>query len=104
MNDAEELKDKLLAIFKLSGIDVNQTWDIKNGYRGDKADWLLVHTPYGLMTIGWRKRVIEIEWEGTHMGYIVKDDVTKDEYSCHAWGYAKAVEYMIALKNRFTGK
>lgn len=102
--DSKELRDKFLSLFKIAGIDINKTWDIRNGYSGSKPDWLLVHTPYGLMTIGWRKRVIEIEWSGTHMEYIVKDDVTKDKYMCHAWGYPKAVEYMTDLKARFIGK
>lgn len=95
----EELKDKLLSLFKLADIPVNQHWSIENGYYGNKADWLLAQTPLGLIKIGWRKRVINIDWSATGISYLIKDDVTKDKYFCHAWSYADAITYLSGLRD-----
>ena len=94
-----ETRDKLESLFKLAGIKIEKLWDIKNGYTGGKADWLLVKTPFGMITIGWRKRVIAIDWSDTQIKMIVKDDVTKGEYDCHAWSYAKALDYLEELSH-----
>jgi len=93
----EKEKEKLLSVFKLAEIEVKRHWDIKNDYCGGEADWLLVDTNFGFITIGWRKRVIAIDWSDTGVKYLVEDDVTKDEDSCHAWGYDKAVTYLTGL-------
>ena len=93
----KEEQEKLLNVFKLANIEVLKYWEIKNEYSGDKADWLLVKTPLGLIKIGWRKRVVNIDWSDTGIKYLTKDDVTKDEYFCHAWSYEKAVSYLTKL-------
>lgn len=95
-----EVKDKLLSLFKLSGLKVLESWDIKNGYHGTESDWLLVKTEIGLIKIGWRKRVIEIDWTDTGIKLVVKDDVTKGDYYCHAWSYPNAIEYLTELVNK----
>jgi hypothetical protein len=100
-NDAKnkaETKDKLLSIFKLANIEILDHWDIKNEYYGNAADWLLVKTKSGLIKIGWRKRVINIDWKDTGIKHTIDDNVTKNEYGCHAWEYSKAVEYLSQLK------
>lgn len=95
----EEEKEKLLSLFKLAGIKVACHWNIENGYGGDAADWLLVRTEIGLIEIGWRKRVISIDWSDTGIQYFIEDDVTKNEHSCHAWNYENAIKYLKGLKN-----
>lgn len=65
------------------------------------APWFVVETSltpvtYGL-TIGWRKRVINIRLVHPHINFVElfpKEDVTKDRDCIHAWGYAKAEEYL----------
>lgn len=66
------------------------------------SPWLIVTTKIGHIKIGWRKRVINIDWSKS----TVKDDaetlfpgedVTKYEQSIHAWGYEKAKEYLDVL-------
>lgn len=99
----EKEKEKLLSIFKLADLEIIKYWNIKNGYYGDRADWLLVKTPLGLIEIGWRKRVISINWEDTKISHIVKDDVTKGEYFAHAWSYLDAVKYITGLKEKGDG-
>lgn len=91
---ARETKDKLLKIFEDANIVVLQYWDVKNQYYGDRADWLLVKTKYGLITIGWRKRVITIDWGDTKIKHVVSHDVTKGVYMCHAWSYAEAKDLL----------
>jgi len=99
--------EKVKALFLLSGLDALEFHELANGYWPDcdsysqlrrDSPWWLVKTRYGLIKIGWRKRVINIDWSGTpYRGHITKDDVTKTESSLHAWGYAKAVEYLVRL-------
>ena len=88
------MRDKLLAVFTLAGIKVIKVWDIKNGYGGEEADWLLVNTELGMITLGWRRRVIAIDWEETGIRCTVPDEVTKGPFNVHAWSYVKAVEYL----------
>jgi hypothetical protein len=83
---------------------------IKNGYWGNAyhsrhLPWYIVTTTIGRFTIGWRKRVIEIEWKGTvgtktSAELFAGEDVTKETHLIHAWGYGKAREYINAI---FTG-
>lgn len=99
--DEREYKEKerqdLLDCFKNANMEVLRSWNIENGYSGTNADWLLVQTPLGLITIGWRKRVINIDWTDTGIKHLIEGDATKWEEGCHAWGYDKAVEALISL-------
>lgn len=52
------------------------------------------------ITIGWRKRVIVIDWEASGMPLpelFAGEKVTKSDTMIHAWGYAKASEYLGKL-------
>lgn len=65
------------------------------------APWFNVSTEHGTFTIGWRKRVINIDWEATGKNLLPlfgDQDVTKDSHSIHAWGYDKAAEYLTRIK------
>lgn len=67
--------------------------------------WLRVHTPIGPIKIGWRKRVINIDWSEVSPLYLISPTVFKDEnvtcgeYYVHAWGYDKAKEYIFKILN-----
>lgn len=101
-------KEEMLAIFTLAGIKVLVYDELANGYwpRHPNYDairaaspWWLVNTELGAIRLGWRKRVIEIDWERTGLACLVtKDAVTMEPTMVHAYGYAKAVEYLIALR------
>lgn len=77
---------------------------IKNGYTGDDAyginrPWFCVTTRRGRITIGPRKRVIEIDWsesdiEGTAEGLFPEEQVTKSGRMIHAWGIEDAKRYV----------
>lgn len=88
--------------FKVAGIEVLNYWQIPNEYWPDsyidvssKNPWWLVQTPIGMITIGWRKRVINIDWANTPLRTIITlDEVTKSETMVHAWSEEKMIEYL----------
>jgi hypothetical protein len=94
------------AIFLLAGITVSASFQIENDYwpkayveARQQSPWWLLKTEYGLIRIGWRKRVISIDWKDTAVRQeITEDDTTKGPAYVHAWSYSKAVEYMAAWK------
>ena len=100
-------QDQMLAIFTLAKISVDKFWKLDNGYWPEHPNyyevraaspWWLARTPLGLIQIGWRKRVINIDWSATSLQVIVTtDDVTKSKTNVHAWDETKAVEYLKAL-------
>jgi hypothetical protein len=98
-------EDKVRAIFLLAGFEVtaitkveNKYWPVEYVEQIAASPWWEVETQLGKITIGWRKRVIVIDWTSTGFEYIVTNDqVTKDEVHVHAFSYALAVEYLSAL-------
>ena len=65
--------------------------------------WFLCHTPDGDIEIGWRKRVILIEWKENFKPFDMRifdsENVTKWERGIHAWGRVKAYEYIKKVKD-----
>jgi hypothetical protein len=96
---------ELLACFPSEPIFVQP---IPNGYC-DRAccehlPWFQVTTRIGVITLGWRKRVINIDWIASTVTakadeLFPDEDVTKFERTIHAWGYEKAREYIGVLLN-----
>lgn len=101
---AELKESEVKSIFELAGIKILKIFPILNQYHsggsGEKQywhPWWMVKTKYGLIEIGWRKRVISIDWEDTNIRTIVTtDDLTKKPEYVHAYSIAKAVEYLTA--------
>lgn len=100
----KELRD----LVSLSGLvpEVDQnSWKLQNPYWPEayaetivSSPWLLVRTSRGMVKLGWRKRVISIDWSDTPLRKVITaDEVTKDETIVHAWGKVKALEYLTAL-------
>lgn len=103
-------RKKLDALLTLAAIEPVAVYELANKYWPDcdayaqlRRDnpWWLVLTTAGPVVIGWRKRVISINWEGTTVrGKMTADDQTTSELDyCHAWTYAKAVEYLSTLQS-----
>jgi len=98
-------KAEILALFDGKNIFVEE---IPNGYCNDpccsRLPWFIVTTPIGHIKIGWRKRVLLIDWTRTNQKkkaeeLFPNEDVTKSgKYEevnyIHAWGYEKAKEYL----------
>jgi len=101
--EADENKRDILSVFVGRAIYVEE---IPNGYCGDYCckhlPWFIVTTTKGRFRIGWRKRVIHIEWTDTTIKEDAKtlfpdEDVTRFDKVIHAWGTEKAQEYINKL-------
>lgn len=76
---------------------------VKNQYGSGnyRGSWFMIFTDNGNIRIGWRKRVIQIEWLENYKPFKfdgAEEDVTKefsnnDRY-IHAWSVEKAIEYL----------
>ncbi len=73
-----------------------------SGWHSKHLPWFVVTTSVGRITVGWRKRVISIDWSQTvgtktSAELFAAEDVTKGERDIHAWSYDKAREYIAAI-------
>jgi hypothetical protein len=99
-------QDDLLACFPASTVCYvekipNGYWSAASPY-GVNHPWLVVTTPVGRITIGWRKRVISIDWTDSSVNLTAdaifpSEEVTKIGCLIHAWGYDKAKEYLAKI-------
>jgi hypothetical protein len=102
-------EEKMLALFSLANIKIHSVWRLPNYYFENCEDevgkhiaktsphWL-VKTDKGLIRLGWRKRVLEIDWTDTKIEKIVtEDEVTKNEHLVHAYTIPDAVKYLQSL-------
>lgn len=91
-------------IFQKAGFQHVALEEIPNQYWRDKSTppWFMATTEQGFFVIGWRKRVISIEWHDINVpAELFSDqDVTKGFNHIHAWGVAKAIEYLIRIRER----
>lgn len=107
-----EQRAKFEACFKEAGFFAYLR-NITNGYGGTGypyLDWYEAQTVFGPIRIGWRKRVISIEYHGVttpenkvrlEAKNLIQDDVTRDGHLVHAWGYEKAVKYLRLIREAF---
>lgn len=112
--DMHRLREKLRsdsrrtyeAIFQLAGFTVSHVWELANGYwplapeyDEVRVPWWLFMTEIGPVQIGYRKRVMHIEWTACANRIVVTEDqVTKSETYVHASSDVKAIEYLRALR------
>ncbi len=98
---------KVRAMFAMAEIPIEgEPLRLENQYHnptltGNKVyyhPWWFVKTPRGWIMIGWRKRVIEIEWKETDIRHVVTEDqVTKGEDHVHAYSEEDAIKYLKEL-------
>jgi hypothetical protein len=102
-------KNKFQEIFKKSGFRNIKITAIPNEYcQCDLcAPWFDIETEFGVFRIGWRKRVISINWGNfstNNLLYLFEDeDVTKGEKGIHAWGWDKAEDYLTRIQRELCG-
>lgn len=99
---AKQERDQLLGLFT-GRIFVE---DLPNGYCSDwccrHLPWFMVTTEVGRFKIGWRKRVINIDWSetvGTKTAeeLFSAENVTKGEKYIHAWSLDDAKRYITEI-------
>ncbi len=97
---------KMSQLFVDAGFEIIYVKVIDNQYSNDACyytdPWLVVTTKKGPITLGWRKRVINIDWSESDIiadgRELFKDEhTTKDKQYVHCWGEDKAVEYLQKL-------
>jgi len=92
-------------IFQRARFDLVYIEEIPNEYWETPNDpWLIVTTQFGHFKVGWRKRVIVIDWSRTVLetwaAKIFPDEnVTMEGKKIHAWGYDKMESYLIQIRN-----
>ncbi len=111
-------RNKVEALFLLAGFDIKSLTELPDQYCGrPDASWWIVKTEHGDIEIGWRKRVISIEWSDTGLVYplrmvreeerayppnihvMVKNN-TKWATGCHAYGYGEALQVLEGIKRK----
>lgn len=123
-------EEQVKALLLLANIEYKGLFKIANEYYPDNVRfveerandpwWLFITNEGDPIKIGWRKRVISIDWSATTLRInpkgidpkhslfefpkerITQDDVTQWETGVHAWGYGKAISYLQELKLRLT--
>lgn len=104
--EAENIKNEILKLFT-QPIHVKE---IPNGYWGNAywarhLPWFEITTYKGIITIGWRKRVINIDWSKSDIKIESKElfpdeNVTKFDQTIHAHNLSKAKEYIDKILNQ----
>jgi hypothetical protein len=101
--EKEATRRGLLACF---GGELIHYQEIPNGYCSQACcvnrPWYIVTSRIGPVAIGWRKRVIQISWDGSDVeaggnALFPNENTTKGDRYIHAWGYEKAKEYIQKL-------
>lgn len=101
--EAEKEKNDIISLFGDRAIFVEE---IPNGYCDryccKHLPWFIVTTKKGRIKIGWRKRVIEINYmetinEQSSQSLFPNEDVTKFDKTIHAWSLEKAKEYIDVI-------
>lgn len=100
------LEDEVRSMLRVAGIKYRSLYQLENrywpkAYVNERANspWWLIVLDQGEIVIGWRKRVISINWSATPFRKIVtEDNVTKGEDHVHAYSMFKATEYLVSLK------
>ncbi len=114
----QKMRASFRETFKKAGFKGFKMAPIKNRYCSCEhcAPWYRISTEFGNFKIGWRKRVINIDWsqvmqkltsEGKWpkdglLPLFSKEDVTKDTDHIHAWGYEPAQDYLTRIREHLT--
>jgi len=102
-----EMRQRFHRVFEKAGFGRIRMSSTKNRYSSARvyAPWYYVNTEHGTFLIGWRKRVINIDWKGlgavAESGFgdlFISEDVTKANTYIHAYGYDKAMDYLQRIR------
>lgn len=99
VKEVENTRERIVACFD----EPIYVEEIPNGYGDDwyyqNRPWYRVTTKIGRFVLGWRKRVISIDWSDTlvengAMELFPNENVTRIDQTIHAYSYEKAKEYI----------
>lgn len=95
---------EMKACFEKAGFPQVNLITTKNEYwrnENEAPPWYLAQVDDGpILKIGWRKRVISIDWSASKKNLLhlfESENVTKEDHLIHAWGYDKAAEYLAKI-------
>lgn len=100
---AEGMVSKVTEAFSAAGYTTVQVTPIDNRYCPCEAcsPWCAVETEVGLIVVGQRKRVLNVDWSSTGedlLELFKGEEVTKDASYIHAWGWEKATDYLRRIR------
>lgn len=115
---AKDEAEKFQEVFQKAGFQKFVLTPVHNEYCPNPstctscAPWYVVDTEIGSIKVGWRKRVINIDWGNlkaerklrsfflkTNISSLFKsEDVTVGDTYVHAWGWDKATEYLSKIR------
>jgi len=109
----QEAERQFRSIFEKAGFKEIRMAALPNEYYPSdySAPWFNVSTEFGTIKIGWRKRVINIDWSAMEetlracgklpkqsiLSLFDKENVTKGNTFIHAWGWEKAQDYLSRI-------
>lgn len=92
------MKDKLMAVALLAGLEYTEVHKLPNAYWPNSPDpWLLFVCDGGTVTMGWRKRVLHVEWTIGDADAIEDEDLKWISHASrffHAWDWIQAVRFL----------
>lgn len=101
-------EEKLKALALLAGIEDSQAYCLQNGYWAESPNpWMLFITDHGHFRMGWRKRVIHIEWTEADAEPITEESlqyITHGDRFTHAYGYAQALLFLSRVVEQLKKK
>ncbi len=103
-NQTNEARAYWMSVFQEAGYTELLHLTHPNGYCPCEhcEPWAHMITEIGEIEIGWRKRVIHIDWKKTGCQFpdlFKGQDVTQWATGIHAWGRDKAIEYLHRLRD-----
>lgn len=95
-----ELKEKVNTIFFIAGIEVLGIVRTENTYGSEsyRGDWLIVDTNLGHFKLGWRKRVIEVNYNMIDDKYTAITEHTVAPGMEHVYSYEDLIQALINFK------
>jgi hypothetical protein len=90
---SKDHRDKFLGALLLAGFKVEDHKPVLNEYemwsRCVSTPWWRFNTNFGHIVLGWRKRVIQVDYSETGLlwTHTSSEQFTKDETYFHSWGY-----------------
>ena len=94
-------KNQVIEVFRQADIEILHIWELPNGYdRNNESPWWLIKTYKGLIEVGFRRHVFELNWRDTGIKVLLGPDspyVTQSEHHIHASDYNELIEYLHKL-------